>query len=356
MAKRRRLTAPDTSELNAIEEDFDAKPGVNPFENTQTTIPPIAKVSAEAAQAHAQVNTVDRVAMAKDQNDAEKWRAAEEGGRAVRMIPLDSIEREYLRRDRMGLDEDELQELMASVLEHGLRSPIEVAQLESGYGLISGYRRLEAVVRLATEGKIADDSIAAFVRSGEDSAFAYVSMIEENELRSNLTPYERGRIAVLAVGQGVFETVEEAVDQLYAAASKAKRSKVRSFAAVHEALGDMLCFPSQMSEKLGLKLAAVLRAGGQGPLRIALAGTIPMTLKEETGVLEQALQDQEPLKDNSRGGRPKEVVKLDGGYLTLGGKMTAEVSGRGLRIDLKGYDFSAREAQDLMDKIREFLK
>ncbi|WP_311199555.1 hypothetical protein [Phaeobacter inhibens] len=54
------------------------------------------------------------------------------------------------------------------------------------------------------------------------------------------------------------------MDALFGAASKAKRSKVRSFAAVHEGLGDLLRYPNALSEKAGLKLAAALRSGGAG--------------------------------------------------------------------------------------------
>lgn len=51
-------------------------------------------------------------------------------------------------------------------------------------------------------------------------------MVEENEVRANLSHYERGRIAVLAAEQGHFTHVEEAVARLSGAASKAKRSKI----------------------------------------------------------------------------------------------------------------------------------
>ena len=48
MAKRRRLTAPDATALQEMEEGFAAKPQSNPFETNSLT-PPIAQVAAEAA-------------------------------------------------------------------------------------------------------------------------------------------------------------------------------------------------------------------------------------------------------------------------------------------------------------------
>ena len=47
MAKRRRLIAPDASELQELEEGFATKPSANPFE-TKSAVPPIAQVAAEA--------------------------------------------------------------------------------------------------------------------------------------------------------------------------------------------------------------------------------------------------------------------------------------------------------------------
>ena len=266
MAKRRRLIAPDAAEIEKIEEGFAAKPGINPFDaepaSPLASAPPIAKVSAEAAQLHGMTTVTDRVEQARDKADAVRWREAEEAGQAVVMVPLVQIDRDYLRRDRMQIEEEELQELIASIRANGLRSPVEVVALDAGgYGLVSGFRRLEAFGRLnrSMEGF---EEIPAFLRKGTESAAAYVAMVEENELRANLSPYERGRIAVLVAGQGVMASVEEAVEVLFAAASKAKRSKVRSFAAVHEGLGDLLHYPNQMSEKVGLKLATALRSGG----------------------------------------------------------------------------------------------
>ncbi len=349
MAKRRRLIAPDASEIEKIEEGFAAKPGINPFEGGTTNAPPIAKVSAETAQLRAQTAVTDRVELARDKADAAKWREAEEAGQVVMLVPLVKIDRDYLRRDRMQVDEDELQELIASIRTNGLRSPIEVVALEDGgYGLVSGFRRLEAFSRLnrAMEGF---EEIPAFLRGGAESASAYVSMVEENELRSNLSPYERGRIAVLVAGQGVFASVEEAVEQLFAAASKAKRSKVRSFAAVHEGLGDLLKFPNLMSEKTGLKIATALRAGGQGALRKALAGAHCEDMRAEAKLLESALAALEPApQDKARGGRPRQVTKLERRTLKGGGALSAEVGPNAVRIDLKGRDLDPTEVEALM--------
>ncbi len=355
MAKRRRLIAPDSSELEELEAGFAAKPSVSPFE-TKSAPPPIAQVAAEAATLGGLASVTDRVALAQDQGDAARWRDAQEAGLVAEMLPLDQIDADFIRRDRMVEDEEAMAELLESLRVHGLRTPIEVTQDGDGYGLISGFRRLDAFRRLAgSDSRFAE--IPAFVRSAGTGQGAYVSMVEENELRSNLSPYERGRIAVLAAGQGVFASTEAAVDVLFAAASKAKRSKVRSFAIVHECLGDLLQHPVALSEKAGLKLASALRSGAQASLRQALAAAGPMDAKSEWGVIEDALTETpEPSRDKSRGGRPQNVQRLPRKPLSGGGEIWAEVASGELRLRIKGRDLTVDDAEALVAQLSAHLE
>ena len=186
-----------------------------------------------------------------------------------------------LIRDRMTMGEEEMLELRKSIAASGLRLPIEVFELEAPggagqrYGLLSGYRRM-----LATRGLLeltgADKyrKIKAIVRPRADAGSAFVSMIEENEVRENLSYFERGRIAVMAANQGAFTNTEDAVNRLFATGSKAKRSKIRSFALIFEELGDMLLFPEGLTERHGLLLASALRQGAEAQLREALSSRL----------------------------------------------------------------------------------
>lgn len=347
MAKRRRLTAPDAEELREIETGFAAKP--------PESAPPIAQVAGEAAALAGLAGVTDRAAVARDAAEAARFRDAQQAGLVAEQVPVAEIDTGFLRRDRIIEDEEEMEELVASIRAHGLRAPIEVVRLEEGYGLISGWRRLRALRRLAAE-QGGHDTVPAFIRDGIDGAPAYVTMVEENEVRAALSHYERGRIAVLAAGQGVFGSVEEAVDVLFAAASKAKRSKVRSFALVHEALGDVLRFPAALSERLGLRLAAALRDGQQARLRAALAAADCRDAGAEGRVLKQALKGlSEAEKDPARGGRPSAVTRLRPVPLRSGGELRAELSGRGLRIDLEGRVINPDTAERIMAQIRRML-
>jgi ParB family chromosome partitioning protein len=350
MARRRRLVAPDQSELDKIDEGFAAKP---PLGNSVT--PPIAQGAGEAAALAGMANVTDRAAAARDATQAQNWREAEEAGHAVQAIPISQIDADYLRRDRVVDDQEEMEELVASVQSQGLRSPIEVVATDEGFGLISGHRRLKAFRNLA----VSDDrfqQIPAFVRSHDTSADAYLSMVEENEVRANLTHYERGRIAVLAAQHGVFPSVADAVARLFGNASKSKRSKVRSFASVHEALGDLLKFPTDLSEKAGLQLAAALRDGAQKALRQVLAASSYGTADDEWKALEAALgQLGAATKDPSKGGRPSEVTKLPPVELEGGGKLVGQVSPTGLKIDVKGRAVDAATLEMILADIQNRL-
>ena len=354
MAKRKRLVAPKTEELEELEAGFVAKPSLNPFEGAAST-PPIAQVAAEAAALNGMAAVTDRVALAQDQTDAARWRDAQGAGLIAEMLPLDQIDADYIRRDRMVEDEEAMAELLESLRAHGLRTPIEVTREGDGFGLISGFRRLDAYRRLSQN----DDrfaSIPAFIREAGSGQGAYVSMVEENELRSNLSPYERGRIAVLAVGQGVFETTEAAVDVLFAAASKAKRSKVRSFAMVHEALGDLLQYPVALSEKAGLKLASALKGGAQAKLRQALAEAEVFDPKTEWSVLEDAMNAAPPEEPSpNKGGRPKQVRPLKPVKLAGGGTVQAELSQEEVRVRIRIPGISEEDAQELVNQIARHL-
>lgn len=349
MAKRRRLVAPDQSELEKIDQSFAAKP---PLSGPGT--PPIAQVAAESATLAGLSGVGDRVAMAQDSSDAAKWRELEARGQAVHLIDLASIEAEYLRRDRLTEDPEAMEELIASIKSHGLRTPIEVVQTEEGFGLVSGQRRFKAFLALSASDS-AFVSIPAFLRDHTSSESAYVSMVEENEVRANLTHYERGRIAVLAAQQGVFDTTQAAVDTLFQSASKAKRSKIRSFALVHEALGDLLQYPTDMSEKVGLRVAQALKQGLQPQLRAELGRARSASLSEEVQLLENACKSPALQPSPSKGGRPREVEHLTPRALQHGGTLTARVSNQRLVLEIRGRELGVDDAEAVLNALEEYL-
>ena len=179
-------------------------------------------------------------------------------GRLVQAIPLDQIDPGHLVRDRIEAEEEELRTLMESLRARGQQTPIELVDRgESAaprYGLISGWRRLAALKRLAEE-EDRFGTVLALIRAPKTASDAYVAMVEENEIRVGLSYYERARIVVKSVEQGVFDDRRTALRTLFANVSRAKRSKIGSFTRIVEALDGALRFPSAIGERTGLDLA-----------------------------------------------------------------------------------------------------
>ncbi|HDR27707.1 ParB/RepB/Spo0J family partition protein [Rhodovulum sp.] len=245
---------------------------------------PIAEVSGDAA------------ARAALEEVAHELHSARAEGRFVMRLPLAAVEEAHLARDRIGMDEAELAPLIASLRDRGQQMPIEVVDLGQGrYGLISGWRRLTALRRLHAEtGADRFAHVQALVRSPQGAPEAYRAMVEENEIRSGLSFYERAHIAVEAAERGVYGDRAAAVSALFAAAPAPKRSKIMAFTALVEALDDVLRFPAAIPEHLGLALAGRLQAepGFRGYLAEALHRAAPEDARAERAVLERALQGQ----------------------------------------------------------------
>lgn len=227
---------------------------------------PIARLAGDAAAE--QGREIARLRAAA--GGARALETAEAEGRVLADVALAEIDTNFLARDRMNRpDEDEAgRALKASIRTNGQRMPVELIRFaretESAkpYGLVSGYRRVRALEELHEDtGEARFAAVRALVRETTSLAPAFLAMVEENEIRADLSFYERGRIAALATRQGAFPNADAAVEALFAAASPAKRSKIRSFLMIFEALGEVLVFPEAISERQGLKIARALRQG-----------------------------------------------------------------------------------------------
>jgi ParB family chromosome partitioning protein len=104
------------------------------------------------------------------------------GGEVVRQIPIDRV-RPNPNQPRKTFDAGALEELKASIEEHGVLVPILVRELPDGYELIAGERRWRAS---AAAQKTA---IPAIVRPSSDRESLEVAIIE-NLQREDLNPLE----------------------------------------------------------------------------------------------------------------------------------------------------------------------
>ncbi|MGB3277587.1 MAG: ParB/RepB/Spo0J family partition protein [Pseudorhodobacter sp.] len=229
----------------------------------------------------------------------------------IHNLPLSEIDATALPRDRTGLDPEALTELQASIAANGLRQPIEVFKTDTGYGLISGLRRLTAVTNLcALRGT--DPVIAAFIRSPATLAEALVAMVEENDIRQNPSAWERAAIITTLRDSGDFDTLDAATRALYPHANAAKRQRLRSAAMVVEELDGLLATPEHLSERQILRLSASIRADFTTLIVTALQESSATTLESQWQTLLPVLQEAETALSNPtphRPGRPRRVLR-----------------------------------------------
>ena len=244
--------------------------------------------------------------------------AAESEGRLIRHIAIDRIDRQVVNRDRTHYDADEMAALEASIAERGQQMPIEVMRRGGRFALISGTRRLLALDRLG------ETEVLALVRDPKDAVAAHVAMVEENEIRADLSFWERANLAVTTVNSGVFPDPRRAIDTLFARAPSSKRSKIARFVVVRKALGGTLRFPAAIPEKLGLALATAIETDPKVATRIAdaLRKTPPADAGAERRVLERALKAPTP-------DRPA-PVEIAPGITLEGARGRVTLKGRGV--------------------------
>ena len=336
MAKRRRLSPARGLELGPEGmpevERFarETSPDQAPAAGIETkSLPPIAAMAGDISR---------RAAI---EEMAASLEIARHEGRLAEALPLDAIVEDHLIRDRAAIDETEMEALTESLRARGQQVPIEVTELGGGrYGLISGWRRLTALRRLAAEGQ-GPAIVAAFLRRPDGDAAAYLAMVEENEIRADLGFWERGRIVARAVEAGVFEDTRAALLGLFGSVPRARRSKIGSFVTLVRLLDGTLRFPEALSEKAGLALEQRLRDGGEGSeaavdsLATALKDADPANPAEETACLNGWLTRSDGARPGGTGGRaagrpksgapaarkvaPGLKMSMRGGRITLSG-------------------------------------
>ncbi len=317
MAKRKRLAPAQPREISDMPletKSISGLPGLS--------APPIASVAGDASTVAA-LNEL-----------SETLRRARAEGRMITPLPLDQIDETYLVRDRIAVDGEDMDALRSSISARGQQTPIEVVALENGrYGLISGWRRLQALRALGNE------SANAIITPPRDAPEAYVAMIEENEIRVGLSYYERARIVVKAVQGDVFSSYKEALQRLFSTASRAKRSKIKSFIPVVEALGDTLKFPASLGERFGLQLSKVLLSDPDAPRRItaSLGAAQVSDFEAEQEVLNKALKlgsETEARTAKPKPTKPRQVTPIDGVQVSTSGR---SITLQGKRVDPRLY-------------------
>lgn len=344
---RKRLGAIDRSTAEASRDQAEQ---VAAGRRRSLKAPPIAQVANDAASAfEGEVQSLrqENVAL-KDK--ATAFDAAEAEGRVILSIPLDQIDANALKRDRRVLDKDseDWAALKDSLRARGQQTPIEVVAGPDGYRLISGFRRLAALRDLHEETQDAQFAeVKAIASRARDTLGDMLAMVEENEIRQEISFYERGRICCLAVEQGLCATLDEAIEALFPNAHRNRRYKIRSFGLLFLELGPYLDYPEQIGERLGLKLAKALKDGRGAALVAHLQDRdAKFADAEEEGALLDAFcakrgvfADNAPVRDV-----PKKIVVERAGGLKLSGTRTRS----GLFIEIQGMSDTSDDAFDTL--------
>ena len=237
------------------------------------------------------------------------------------LVPLDAIEPDYLRlRDRLAEDVPALEELANSLLRTGLRTPVEIWRLSEPhppreYGLVSGFRRLAAFKLLAERSGLEKWSrIPAFLRAPGTEDELLRRIVEENDVRRDVSPWEKSRVAVAAAERGMFSSVEEAVDALYGSASPTKRSRIRAVCRAVLLLDGLLKEPWRLSQGQALRLATAAERENFGEaMQVALEESSAATFDSQWPLLLPLIEESEARKEANtpvfREGRPRRVLR-----------------------------------------------
>lgn len=222
---------------------------------------PMAAAIVENAEASRDRARVEAQIRAENDALAQEHVRLKRAGLITDMIPLDAIDSRKLIRDRAPGADMELAELVASIREIGLSNPIRVEPAAEGrYELIQGARRLAAYRALLEEtgdaaawGRIP----AGIAARGDQLDQLYRRMVDENMVRKDISFAEMAQLALhYAMDPLTGENdPEKAVAILFRSAGYQKRSYIRSFIRLMEALGETLLYPQEIPRALGLALA-----------------------------------------------------------------------------------------------------
>lgn len=269
---------------------------------------------------------------------------------APQNIMLLMIDQRALRRDRLHLDRDALEELKGSIRENGLRMPIEVFPspkepgAEASYSLISGFRRLTAFKELHDETTDPRySSIPCFVRPMEDHWEAFKAMIEENAVRHDLSPWEQGSAVYYAVKEGKYDNVEQATEFLFPHASRQKRAKIRMISRAVADGKDYFRDPTQLSERQCVRLGSAIDAGFGDLIQAALNDCDNPLPGHRWKLVEPYLQENETLTFSQKPitKKPTRMAEVKPGVMVRRAK-TAE----GWALHFSGKKLTDQDVED----------
>ena len=155
-------------------------------------------------------------------------------------------------------------------------------------------------------------TIQAFLRTPQTLPQALAAMVAENEIRADITPWEKGRLIMNAVQEDIFPTPDAAVAGLYPHATPSTRSRLRTVAGVVHDLTGILTDPTVYSLRQLLRIAAALKADFAEVIAVALRECPDRSQPVQWDLLQNILSEAEhsltePQKPQAPG-RPRRLL------------------------------------------------
>ena len=261
--------------------------------------------------------------------------ASSEGG--VKQISLDAITPNP-RQPRVHFDETELEELAASIREHGIIQPLIVSPaVDRKYTLIAGERRLEA-------SRIAGLHLVPVIIRNEvsDQQMLELALIE-NLQRADLTPLEEAEAYHQLTGEfGLsHEQIAKQVGKSRTAVTNTLRLRNLS-EIVKEALVDKLITEGHARALLGLTSAKAQEAALQ------TVNALRLNVRQTEQLVRKLNGEKPPAKENIA--KSPEVTELEGRLRSsLGTKVSLRHGKKGGNITIHYY--SDEELDVLLERL-----
>ncbi len=321
---------------------------------------PMAAAISENAEALSARQQAEAAIRAENDRLAHEYVALKKNGQIVGPVAVDRIRAEKLIRDRADARDPELDELKASIQAVGLSNPIHVEEVEDGYELIQGFRRLTAYRELLAE--TGDDTYARIPATlqarGAQLDHLYRRMVDENLVRRDISFAEMAQLA-MSYAARTGQTIGfsgDSVDVLYGSAGRQKRSYIRHFTHLLQALGDVLKYPEAIPRATGLGLVKLMdshpRVADQ--LRALLDANPDRNAQAELSLLREVVAKGAPKPKKPKAAAPKSSARTTIRLNRPEGTARCTASSGRFEV-LLDHDFGAVDPRKLERAARAFL-
>ena len=130
-----------------------------------------------------------------------------------------------------------------------------------------------------------------------DRRSALNALAIENDVRKDISPFERAFFVHRAAATEAFSKVDDVITHMYQHASASKISKIKSLVKLVDFFGDLVVHKNCIQEATGLRLVKYLEAGATDLKLQRMLREVPIdcTSEEELGLLNTYLKEAKPL-------------------------------------------------------------